>query len=225
MARHPELVGHRGDPLHEAENSLASFDSAIAKGAGAVEGDVRRTADGVWVVFHDRNLKRMTGARGSVSRSRWDRLRQLHIPRVSDLLSFCRKKGVTLYLDIKIPQGEKQLLSVLRRSGWLHRTVICASVPSSLKRWRTLLRAHPIFWVTGHRKRVTPRRVAMATSLKLTGFLSYKRWVTPAAVGRVHEAGLRIYLWTVRTPREIKRFASFGVDGMMSELWPPPSIS
>ncbi len=226
MSRRVELIGHRGDPLHAPENTLVSFESAIDKGARGVEADVRRTADGVWVAFHDRSLRRTTGEKGWLSRKRWKQIQHLPIPAVSDLLSLCRKRGVTLHLDLKISEGEKQLLAVLRSSGWLHRTVICASLLASLKRWRKILpQQQPLFWVTGYRMPVTPGRIALAKSLKLTGLLSYKRWVTPRSVERVHKAGMKLYLWTARTPKELRRFASYEVDGIMSELWPPPSIS
>src|ERR671932_1576515 len=61
-------IAHRG--LHAAqegrpENSLAAFAQACALGFPA-ELDVRLTRDGEVVVFHDRALKRMTGAAGPV---------------------------------------------------------------------------------------------------------------------------------------------------------------
>lgn len=62
---------HRG--LHHAgkgipENSLSAFRGAIKQGVG-IEMDVRATADGEAVVFHDDSLERLTGANGAVSTS------------------------------------------------------------------------------------------------------------------------------------------------------------
>ncbi|WP_119420883.1 glycerophosphodiester phosphodiesterase family protein [Desertibaculum subflavum] len=59
-------VAHRG--LHDIgagvpENSRAAFRAAIAAGY-AIECDVRLAADGVPVVFHDADLKRLTGTEG-----------------------------------------------------------------------------------------------------------------------------------------------------------------
>ena len=61
-------IAHRG--LHAArdgrpENSLAAFAHACALGFPA-ELDVRLTRDGEVVVFHDRALRRLTGAAGRV---------------------------------------------------------------------------------------------------------------------------------------------------------------
>lgn len=62
---------HRG--LHHAskgiaENSLTAFRGAIARGVG-IELDVRCSADGEAMVFHDESLTRLTGAEGSISTS------------------------------------------------------------------------------------------------------------------------------------------------------------
>jgi glycerophosphoryl diester phosphodiesterase len=54
-------IAHRG--LHDEgkpENSLAAFEAAIAEGI-CIELDVQRSSDGRFLVFHDDNLKRMTG--------------------------------------------------------------------------------------------------------------------------------------------------------------------
>lgn len=55
-------IAHRG--LHDGrripENSLAAFEKAIAQGT-PVECDVRMSADGAIIVFHDADLKRLTG--------------------------------------------------------------------------------------------------------------------------------------------------------------------
>ena len=37
----PIIIGHRGDRANAPENTMASFDSAIAKGAAGLEFDVR----------------------------------------------------------------------------------------------------------------------------------------------------------------------------------------
>lgn len=50
----PEIIGHRGNPYQEVENTLGSIQSAFAAGADAVELDVQLTKDGVPVLYHDR---------------------------------------------------------------------------------------------------------------------------------------------------------------------------
>lgn len=206
----PMLIAHRGDPAHAPENTIVSFRSAVARGAKAVEMDVRRCGDGSWIVFHDRFSRRPAHARGSPDPP----------PTLSKAISWCRARKVPVFLDVKETDGEARLLRILRESGWLRSIRILAGQPRSLRRWRRILPAgHPLYWVTGFRARLTPERIRTARRLKLTGLAAYKRWVDSGAVKRVHEAGLQLLVWTVRTAPELKAFARLGPDGIMSEVW------
>ncbi len=58
----PRLVAHRGWPRRYPENTLLSLERALDAGAEFVEFDVQMTADGVPVLLHDADLRRMAGA-------------------------------------------------------------------------------------------------------------------------------------------------------------------
>jgi glycerophosphoryl diester phosphodiesterase len=230
------LIAHRGDPSHAPENTLASFRSAIAKGARAIEADVRRTADGVWVVFHDSSLKRITGISGRVEWTVWrqlatydagfrfsPRFRGEPIPRVSDVLALGRMKNVEVFLDVKEPFGQAELLEVIRRFGWIEHVRILASTHDALVRWRKVLpKGHPLFWVRGFRQSVRQTEICKARQLHLSGFVVYRGWVTGRMVERCRQHGLALCVWTIRTVEELKHFARLGATGLMSEVWPPP---
>ncbi len=60
------VVAHRGARIHCPENSVAGFRQAIEEGADLLEADVRTTADGQFVCFHDRRLERTSDGAGIV---------------------------------------------------------------------------------------------------------------------------------------------------------------
>jgi glycerophosphoryl diester phosphodiesterase len=47
------VIGHRGAPRFEAENTLPSFRRALEQGANAIETDICATRDGQFVLWHD----------------------------------------------------------------------------------------------------------------------------------------------------------------------------
>src|SRR3989304_501563 len=61
MLKLPRVMGHRGAAALAPENTLGGFRRAAARGIGWIEFDVMLTGDGVPVLFHDDNLKRITG--------------------------------------------------------------------------------------------------------------------------------------------------------------------
>ncbi|MCH4150920.1 MAG: glycerophosphodiester phosphodiesterase [Sphingobium sp.] len=99
--------GLHGEGTGLAENSLPAFEAALIGGFGA-ECDVRLSADGIAVVFHDATLERLTDAHGPVSARTAAELDAiaLHdnggpIPRLSALLALMAGKQ-PLLIEIKI---------------------------------------------------------------------------------------------------------------------------
>jgi len=73
----PLVIGHRGAAGEAPENTLLSFERALALGAGILESDVHLTRDGVPVLLHDARLERTTDGRGPVGELTLAALRRL----------------------------------------------------------------------------------------------------------------------------------------------------
>lgn len=102
---------HRG--LHNErypENSLPAFANAVKHGF-AIELDVHRTKDGVIVVFHDSNLKRMTGVDGKIRDYTFAELRELR-------LNGTQYKIPTLRETLLLIKGQVPLLIEIKRKGF-----------------------------------------------------------------------------------------------------------
>lgn len=101
-------VAHRGLFDNEngiPENSIPAFERAYEHGF-AIETDVQMSSDGVLVVFHDDDLKRMTGEDGIVAEKTFEELRRLRligtdcvIPTFDEFLQAAN--GVHLVVEIK----------------------------------------------------------------------------------------------------------------------------
>lgn len=63
----PLAIGHRGCAGKAPENTLASFELALAEGAVILESDVHLTRDGVPVLIHDPAVDRVTDGSGLVA--------------------------------------------------------------------------------------------------------------------------------------------------------------
>lgn len=72
------LIAHRGYSGIAPENTKASFKQAAAQANfGAIECDVYRTTDGVYVIHHDKNLKRIFGLNKVVYQCSYEEIRSL----------------------------------------------------------------------------------------------------------------------------------------------------
>ena len=109
---HPP-VAHRGLWNRDGapENSLASFQLACEAGYG-IELDVQLTSDGEAIVFHDDDLKRMTGVEGRVRDRTAADLAELrlagtdeHIPTLLETLALIGRRSM-VHVELKTPYGE-----------------------------------------------------------------------------------------------------------------------
>lgn len=90
-----------------AENSIAAFEKAVENGYG-IELDVRVSADGQAVVFHDSSLLRMFGENKAVSELTSEELSEYGIPTLKEALDVIDGK-VPLIVELK---GETRDVSI-----------------------------------------------------------------------------------------------------------------
>ncbi len=97
---HNLVLGHRGSPLKEIENTLASFRQAIKDGADGVELDIRPTTDHILVISHDNSLERVYGAKIKVEESTYSEVKAA-APEIATLAEVFDALG-PVYYDIEI---------------------------------------------------------------------------------------------------------------------------
>ena len=109
-----EIFAHRGWSHIYLENSMDAFLAADHLGV-SIELDVHQSKDGELVVFHDENLKRMTGVDALIKDLTYDELTQYPlqkagklktkeqtIPRLKDVLLALQKVGFSKTLNIEL---------------------------------------------------------------------------------------------------------------------------
>jgi len=118
-----ELIAHRGYAAAFPENTLVSMAAALDCGAHYIETDIQLTADGIPVLFHDRNLKRLCGQKGAIHDYKYaelqqfaasypdrfgDQFKHVRITPLSDLVALLRKRPkVTAFIELKRNSMEK----------------------------------------------------------------------------------------------------------------------
>lgn len=209
-------VGHRGAPRLYPENTLESLVRAVELGAWMVELDVRQAKDGTLVVFHDAELQRMTGAKGTVQAASWKDLAKLSvegwfkIPRLDDVLVLLREKS---WIDVEIKQADAaRVAETLKRHGMTDQVVVSSFDWDVLA---ALEKADP----TIARGLLTEEKQDAAAALakhRATGWFPRADLVDGEMVAQVHAAGGYLLTWTVDDPAAMRSLAALGVDGICS---------
>ena len=103
----PISIAHRGASAWANENTLRSFNMAYNLCAEMWEIDVHLSNDGVCVVCHDDNLRRLTGLDISIKKSFWKDLKKIPLKQGGFLSTFkevvklCQKLDSWLYVELK----------------------------------------------------------------------------------------------------------------------------
>jgi glycerophosphoryl diester phosphodiesterase len=216
-------IAHRG--LHDLaagrpENSLAAFARCCETGFAA-EMDVRLSRDGEVVVFHDRALRRLTGAAGRVEDLLAAELTALailgtgeRVPLLRDVLELVDGR-VPLLIELKPCALGPELERAVVRALWGYRgdVAIQSFKRRSVKHLERADAPHAVgrLWRRVHVHGGLVRPAFYGCHVALAG---------RAAVRRRRQAGAIVLAWTVRSPEQAGRVLRF-VDNYIFEGFVP----
>jgi glycerophosphoryl diester phosphodiesterase len=213
-----EVVGHRGAAKLVPENTLPSFEKAIALGCNATECDVRLTADGHLVICHDDSVDRTTNGTGKVSDLSLDQLRALDagdgavMPTLQELLRTVAGR-ILLLCELKGEGTPAPTVAAVRAAGMEAQVVFTSFVIDRIAEVRALgneLRIAGIFSEPDYD--ILPRLVELRAEAADVHF----RNLTPEFVKAAHAHGLTCRGWNPDTVEDIKHTVALGVDSVSS---------
>lgn len=213
MGSGPLVIAHRGLPVGARENTLAAFDRAVALGADGVELDVRRTADGVLVVHHDPTLAGVVVARATHEEVLAAAAGVgLAVPTLGEVLA--RVPGaVVVDVELKEPGYETEVLAEVAGHRPTGAVVLTSFHAGALARLRAadpdvplgLLVGTPAFALRALTRSGQVIAAARAHHVGATALAPNWRFVTVGVLRAADRAGLPAWVWTVNSPRMLRR--------------------
>ncbi|MEW2545686.1 glycerophosphodiester phosphodiesterase [Streptomyces sp. NPDC047002] len=205
-------MAHRGDPYRVRENTLASIRSAAARGAGAVETDVRLTRDGVPVLLHDASLDRLWGHQRQLADLTAAEVAEVTGGGVPALREVLAATDCRLQLDLPgaTSGAVRTMMGVVRECGAAER-VYWTGAPSTMLAVRAEDAAAEIAMTW---KTVVPPVPSLLAAVR-PRWVNYRFGVvTPEVVARGHRDGVLVSAWTVDTARTMRRLVRGGIDAL-----------
>ena len=241
-----QVIAHRGGADVAPEGTLPLFRQADSLGADILELDLRRSADGVLVVFHDRRVHRVTEDTGRVDQLtlarlqaldagyRWSpdggrthpyRGKGLRIPTLEEFLAAFPGRRLLVELKSGHEDSAQRLCDDLRSHGMESLAIVASFRHRTLRAFRE---ACPEVATSA-----STREVAIdwgLRTLRLDGlvepdFDAYHvpesagpiDLVNPRFVERARRRGLPVQVWTVNRDEQMERLIETGVDGIVTD--------
>ena len=224
-------VAHRGASALAPENTITAFDRAVELGADAIEFDIHLSRDGELVVIHDDTLDRTTSGTGPVYERSLEELKRLdagrwfgngfsgqRIPTLSDVLDRYAGK-VPLALEIKagstfFPGIEEKVVSALRERAAIDHAAVASFDHYALRRLKEI---EPTIRTAALLVGRPVSLSALAGPAKADGLALEASFVTTTEVEACRAAGLKLVVWVVNEPAQMRHFISLGVDGIITD--------
>jgi len=214
----PLVMAHRGDSSNALENSLEAIQRALTLSVDMIEIDIRRSRDNGLYVMHDKLTGRTAEKNIDIERATAEKIARVKlkngesVPALADVLRLVGGK-CGLNLEIKSSGAGALTAQYLLASGYKGHVLVSSfhkDEVTAARRVMPLLPASMIFDVFAIR--TIPSYLAQGyTVISLR-----KTTVNEALVAACHEQGLRVYVWTVDEEDEMRKFISWGVDGIYS---------
>lgn len=223
----PVAFAHRGGAAHFPENSWRAFEHAVKLGYAYLETDTHATADGVLVAFHDKTLDRVTDKTGAVATMPAKQVAEAKIagtdsiPLLEDLIGAW--PDVRFNIDVKDAPAARPLAELVRRTAAWDRVCITSFSAARLRATRRLL-DRPVFMATSPvgaaslRSGLPARLLAQPFARRSVRCAQIPVGLASASfIGRAHDAGLAVHVWTINEAPVMSQLLDLGVDGIMTD--------
>ena len=214
----PVFVAHRGASDRALENSPAAFALAVSEDADMIEFDVRLSADGVPVVFHDDRTGRTAKGNLAVARTPAARLRAVRLkngeklPFLTDVLEIVGGI-VPINIESKAPGGIAAAAKALSKGDYGGELLLSSGLRGECLAARDLLPGIPCGLVT---RRPSASDLAFCLRHGLASIHPFCRLLTVLRLRKVAGSGIPFLPYTVDDPAEAFALTAAGAAGVFS---------
>ena len=227
-----KMVAHRGLSGLETENTCPAFVAAGNREEYfGIETDTHQTADGKFVVIHDRTTGRVAEEDIDVEASLFEDVRKvrlhfkdgseridMRIPTLEEYLEICAAYGKVPVLELKqvfSPEASKEMVETCDRIVGLDNIIFISFHFDALVNVRACAANANVQFLTN--KEIDEELIAR---LKAHDFDLdiYYHCLTKEWVDRLHAEGIVINCWTCDDPEAAEKLVSWGVDQITSNI-------
>ena len=211
---------HRGASSYAPENTMMAFNLGIYLGANGIETDVRRTLDGVAVLFHDGTLSRLADLDKKVEELTYEELLTLRLKsgelydRIVTLDEFLRAFGwrdLTFAIELKGEGCERIVADAVRKYGISSKCVITSFKMEFLEKIHSYDGLLKLGFLT---ERTDDGLIEELKARGIDEYCPRADLITRELVEKWHYEGFRVRAWGVKDEELMRAAYLSGVDGM-----------
>ena len=219
-------IGHRGSKGYVAENTYESISKAIQLGVDGIEIDVFKCASGELVLFHDKDLKELTGESGLIKNLTIKELEQFlvqgkyKIPTLKDVLTRIEKP---LFVNIELKglntaqPTSKIIADISRSTSWsLEHFIVSSFNWDELELFRSIDKNTSVGVLVSKSMSIN-EAIEFGKKINAQAIHPNFKLLNDKTVKKIKNNGFKIYTWTVNNEDDINFMKRLKVDGIISD--------
>ncbi len=248
------IVGHRGS-VWGVENTEMAFINGANSGAWGLECDIHQTKDGAFIVCHDGNMKRLNGPQTGFTNMNVDEvlstpLKQTrkgtvyegHLMTLGQFLDLCKELDKVPVIEIKAEEcfsihaktgdndtikecfdGVPMLMHIIDQKGFTDKAVIISFMPGVVEYIHNKYPKFKVQALAGGKE--DPMKWLKWCKDRKIDLDIHHKLVDEKLVKGIHDAGLKINVWTVDNVNAFNKMKALGVDFITTNVNFPEPVS
>ena len=221
-----KLTAHRGFSGVAPENTLVAFEKAAEYGFYAAECDVHLTKDGVWVIYHDDNIFRLTNGYKNIAETTYAELQEYvidngvnvdnypnqKIPTLEEYLVICKDMKIIPQIEIKNGSKEKlqEILDLLEKYELKENAIIISFKSELIKKVRELDEKIELWYLV---EEITEETINECKDNNYKLAFNHKK-NNEEIIKKALSQGLTLCAWTVDDLTELEKLYNLGVKNI-----------
>ncbi len=218
-----KLTAHRGFSGIAPENTIVAFEKAGEYNFFAAECDVHLTKDGVWVIYHDDNIFRLTNGYKNIADATYDELQEFvidngvnveqypnqKIPTLEEFLVVCKDMNIVPQIEIKNGNKDKllEILNLLDKYNLREQAIIISFNIEVIKTIRDLDDKIEIWYLV---EEITDTEINECVNNNFALAFNHKK-NDEEIIKKAQSKNIKLCAWTVDDLERIEQLYNIGV--------------
>ena len=211
---------------HVLENTIESVQKAIELNVDGIEIDVFKSKTGELVVYHDPFLSRLSNSNAFIEQISLDSIKKIEliggyfIPTLKEIVDIIPEK---IFLNIELKgqdtsfETNKIITNYLKTYNFpISKFIISSFRWDELKKIRSINKDIPIAILVDSLHKIDDA-IKLAKQINAVALNPNKNFITKEIVNKIQSNNIKVYPYTINTPRNIRRIRSMGVDAIITD--------
>ena len=212
---------------HVLENTIESVQKAIELNVDGIEIDVFKSKTGELVVYHDPFLSRLSNSNAFIEQISLDSIKKIEliggyfIPTLKEIVDIIPEK---IFLNIELKgqdtafETNKIITNYLKKYNFPASKFIISSFRwDELKKIRSINKDTPIAILVDSLNKIDDA-IKLAKQINAVALNPNKEFITKDIVNKIQSKNIKVYPYTINTPRNIRKMRSMGVDAIITDF-------